>query len=206
MGKERNAYDSRIAEKANTPFARRLQDLITKSTVLGLKERLGCSLQAINQYKQGTAFPKTENLIKIADYYGISVDYLLGRTDIPNLDTNMQAVHGFTGLSAETISRIVELRDNGKAELIDKLISNPNFSMLIKRLAELQAMTHESVRQIYDADSTEYMQSFYHNNGNTNTAMNYDSLQEIIDLKEYQITKAFAEIVKDFEPTKQEEV
>ena len=204
MEKERTAYDSRIAEKANTPFARRLQELVTNPTAL--KNHLGCSLQAINQYKQGTAFPKTENLIKIADFYGISVDYLLGRSDIPNLDTNMQAVHGFTGLSAEAISKIVDLKDSGKSILLDKLICSPHFPMLIKRLAELQAMTQESVKQIYDTDSTEYMQGFYHNNGNTNTAMNYASIQEIIDLKEFQITKAFAEIVKDFEPTKQEGV
>lgn len=33
-----------------------------------------------------TSMPRADNLAKIADYLGVSVDYLLGRTD--NLDIN----------------------------------------------------------------------------------------------------------------------
>ena len=121
MKKENNTYDSRIAEKANTPFARRLQKLVTNPTAL--KNHLGCSLQAINQYKQGTAFPKTENLIKIADYYGISVDYLLGRTDIPNLDNDIQSVHNLTGLSVDAICKLNRIFREDKQTVFTDLIS-----------------------------------------------------------------------------------
>ena len=79
MQETRIPYDVKVFDKAESPFAKRLRELVTNPAAL--KECLGCSQQAINQYKQGTAFPKTENLIKIADFYGVSVDYLLGRTD-----------------------------------------------------------------------------------------------------------------------------
>lgn len=37
---------------------------------------------SITQWKKGTAKPSAENLSKLADYFGVSVDYLLGRTEI----------------------------------------------------------------------------------------------------------------------------
>ena len=105
MGGEKNKpYDSAIAEKANSKLARRLQELITDPRALA--KHLGCTIQAINQYKQGTAYPKTENLIKIADFYNVSVDYLLGITKTPNRDTNVQAVCEYTGLSPETVNAL----------------------------------------------------------------------------------------------------
>lgn len=33
------------------------------------------------RYEQGDKDPSTEILIKLADYYGTSIDYILGRTD-----------------------------------------------------------------------------------------------------------------------------
>ncbi|WP_159795067.1 helix-turn-helix domain-containing protein [Streptococcus halichoeri] len=46
-----------------------------------LEERLGFSTNYIYSMKRGN--PKTENLQKIADYFNVSTDYLLGRTDNP---------------------------------------------------------------------------------------------------------------------------
>ena len=33
------------------------------------------------RYENGSAQPSLENLVKIADYFDVSVDYLLGRTE-----------------------------------------------------------------------------------------------------------------------------
>lgn len=38
-----------------------------------------------NRYETGARVPPVDMLEKFADYYGVSVDYLLGRTDIPNI-------------------------------------------------------------------------------------------------------------------------
>lgn len=37
--------------------------------------------KAYQNYELNTRQPKLENLIKIADLYGVSLDYLVGRTD-----------------------------------------------------------------------------------------------------------------------------
>lgn len=49
-----------------------------------LGKQIGISSGVITKWKNG-AIPSGETLIKIADYFDCSVDYLLGRTDIPNI-------------------------------------------------------------------------------------------------------------------------
>lgn len=123
---ERKGYDRFIVEKANNPLARGLRDLVPSDKTSALAEALGCSVQAINQYKQGTAYPKTENLIKIADFCGVSVDYLLGITDIPTRNTTVQAIHEYTGLSEDAIEFLNYLNfhddsiDTSYAEAVNK--------------------------------------------------------------------------------------
>ena len=146
MEKTRGTYDSQIAEKANTPLARWLQDRATNPKALA--EYLGVSVQAVNQYKQGTAFPKTENLIKIAEFYGISVDYLLGRTSIPNMDANMQAVHRMTGLSVEAISKLSEMKYDGNQvflDVISLLIEDGNAEYFLALLCGSISTAHKKM-------------------------------------------------------------
>lgn len=45
-------------------------------------EELGLSRNAIYQWR--TSSPKAESLAKVAEYFNVSTDYLLGRTDDPN--------------------------------------------------------------------------------------------------------------------------
>lgn len=47
---------------------------------------LEISQESISKYENGNAFPSKEILIKLADYLNCSVDYLLGRTDNPNIN------------------------------------------------------------------------------------------------------------------------
>ena len=43
-------------------------------------ELMGLSKNALQRYERGENVPDAEALTKIADYYKVSVDYLLGRT------------------------------------------------------------------------------------------------------------------------------
>ena len=46
-----------------------------------LSKATGVSTTTFSQWKKGLQKPSTEAIVKIADYFGISTDYLLGRTD-----------------------------------------------------------------------------------------------------------------------------
>ena len=56
-----------------------------KLTQSQLGENLNLSQRAISSYENGLRFPDELVLNLIADYFNVSVDYLLGRTDIKNI-------------------------------------------------------------------------------------------------------------------------
>lgn len=45
---------------------------------------LGIASPSVANWERGKTRPSNENVVKLADLYGVSVDYLLGRTDNPN--------------------------------------------------------------------------------------------------------------------------
>lgn len=49
-------------------------------------EILSCSQRVYSNYERGELDIPTEILIRLADYYGVSTDYILGRTDRPEVN------------------------------------------------------------------------------------------------------------------------
>lgn len=47
---------------------------------------LGLSAPSVANWERGKTNPTHENIVKLADLYGVSVDYLLGRTDEPRTE------------------------------------------------------------------------------------------------------------------------
>ena len=153
---ESPTYDSSIAEKANAPLAKKLRALVGADS-RALADYLGCSVQAVNQYKNGVAYPKTENLIKIAEYYGISVDYLLGLTGVPNRDTRIQSAHDITGLSVGAICKLHDMKkDNQKTgflDIISLLIEDENAEFFLGLLSALfSCLNTDSGKEIIQID------------------------------------------------------
>lgn len=51
-----------------------------------LGERLSVTDEAIRLLEKGKRSPSCEVLIALADYFDVSIDYLVGRTDNPNIN------------------------------------------------------------------------------------------------------------------------
>lgn len=64
-------------------FQKRLieQRKLNKMTQTSVAEYLGISQPSYIRYENGKAEPTLANLVKLADLFDVSVDYLLGRTD-----------------------------------------------------------------------------------------------------------------------------
>lgn len=45
---------------------------------------LNVSIPAVNQYESGKRDMSTETVVKLAEYFGVSTDYLLGKSDVRN--------------------------------------------------------------------------------------------------------------------------
>ena len=70
-------------------LAKRLKELRESRRVYQreMAEHLGLSFRGYQNYETGQSEPKIATLIAIADYYQVSSDYLVGRTDVPGLNT-----------------------------------------------------------------------------------------------------------------------
>lgn len=55
---------------------------LNRFTQREVAQRLGVSQPSYIRYENGSAEPTLENLVKIADLYDVSVDFLLGRKEI----------------------------------------------------------------------------------------------------------------------------
>lgn len=55
-------------------------------TQKNLADFLGIAPVSWQRFEYGTAKPKLENIIAIADYFNVSLDFLVGRTDNPEVN------------------------------------------------------------------------------------------------------------------------
>lgn len=69
-------------------FSERIRELRKKEgmTQAALGEIIGVGQDSISIYERGKNYPEVRNLIILADYFGVSIDYLVGRTDNPEVN------------------------------------------------------------------------------------------------------------------------
>ena len=56
-----------------------------KLTQLSLQMQTGIEQALLSKYETGERVPPTETLVRLADFYHVSIDYILCRTDEPKL-------------------------------------------------------------------------------------------------------------------------
>ena len=166
MAKKKSAFsEAGVAEKANSALAKRLRELVTDPGALAKK--LDCTTQAVNQYKQGMARPQVDKLEIIADTYGVSVDYLLGRTDVASLDLDMANACAYTGLTEEAVNALRTLHKNCRnmpyMSTVCDIICHKDFPSLVHRCsvlnlsaedASIDALNNSFARGMEDAFAT----------------------------------------------------
>ena len=76
-----NNYEVIIMQYKNLRGIREDHDIKQKD----IAKYLNVSQNTYSQYETGVISLTAEVLIKLADYYNVSIDYLLDRTDNPNL-------------------------------------------------------------------------------------------------------------------------
>lgn len=94
-------------------FADKLKELRNKEGISqsALGKALNMSQQGIAKWETGSTSPNPEMLRKIADYFNVSVDYLLGNTDIkkdPSEDEDKITFDDFTWAMNEEAHELTE--------------------------------------------------------------------------------------------------
>ena len=111
-----------IAEKYNASFPTALRNLMEErgETQENIAKAAEKTRQTVSQYVNGISEPGYETLVKIANYFNVSVDYLLGRTKDPSC--NPSAADEL-GLSSDAVSWMLALANSPDKERYTRYLS-----------------------------------------------------------------------------------
>lgn len=104
-------------------IANRIKDRSKEQNVVIKQMLLECGLSknALSSMLSGGSLPKSDNIAKIADYLNCSVDFLLGRTDNPNIG-NTEAYIGGDNHGVQAVRNgTVIIGDSAEQEIITLL-------------------------------------------------------------------------------------
>lgn len=92
-------------------FAEILSKLLQKAKENGISQEIiaqtiGVSRQSLGKWANGTTVPDILDLKKLAKYFDVSADYLLGLTTNKTTNIELQAVCEYTGLNEKSIKNI----------------------------------------------------------------------------------------------------
>jgi len=79
---------------------------------------LECSPSTVSSYINAEALPNAEYLLKIADIFDVSTDFLLGKTKAKSYKNN--EISKKLGLSDESIDMLIELKELSTESFVDK--------------------------------------------------------------------------------------
>lgn len=76
-------------------FSDRFKQLRTERRLSqqNLADQLGFSKSSVNMYERGEREPGLESMETIADYFNVDLDYLMGRSDIPNRNDWLKSIN-----------------------------------------------------------------------------------------------------------------
>lgn len=118
MQNSKNRYDSDIN---NDDLKVRLRSLIEDGGPNGekgpaLKEalatELGVTSEMIRRYCEAKEFPSIRRLLSIARFFDVSLDYLIGLSDVKNPNAEIKAICEYTGLSEESVEILHHLYES----------------------------------------------------------------------------------------------
>ncbi len=92
-------------------------------TQQAVAKMLNTSVATISHYETEKNYPDIHSLIKLADFFGVSTDYLLGRTRI-YMDFNMfsrkiKLIDGTVISAEQVITRFLRLSDKSQADVVN---------------------------------------------------------------------------------------
>ena len=78
-----------IATVGSVTTAVRIEKLLRKNkklTQIGLQMATGIEQALLSKFENGERVPPTETLLRLAEFYNVSIDYILCRTENPEIN------------------------------------------------------------------------------------------------------------------------
>lgn len=132
-----------------TVFSETLKKLMSKHPKTGkrttqaqLGKYLGITVQAVSLYCTGKTFPDVAQIMRIANFFGVTIDYLL-----TGLKTENNQERGLLGLSDKAIDNLKKLSNDGEiwpliSSYVNAILSDPGFfSMLLEATRDINSIS-----------------------------------------------------------------
>ena len=136
-------------------YSQRINDLKFEKqlTLDDLKEKTDIPKPTISAWIKGKYIPNIKGISEIAKALDVSVDYLLGNTDVKPLNLELQAISKLTGLSEKSINKLSTFNaENDKSwgmDLINLFIESDNFDILIFYLLQYATKKNHQIDYSY---------------------------------------------------------
>ena len=137
-------------------FAQRLTDCLDQEYLIDIADKLGIAKGSLSEYRSGKTEPRISALAKLAGYFHLSSDYLLGMTDTKTTEPTKKSACEYTGLSDAAIE-ILHTKGKEKAlysAILSYLVESGSLNGLID-LIEDSLISAEQYNYIYINDSQE---------------------------------------------------
>lgn len=161
-----------IGKRINALLAKKFKRQKDLATALGVNDN------TISYFVSGKRMPNTEQIIKISDFFGVSADYLLGLSDTPTTDKDIQFICEYTGLSEKSVEKLHTKLANS---IMKKSIDGEKVFVDGEKVFEI-------VAKIFGKEMSEVKNDYTNGDENTrSTIENYAAvyLREIEDNKTY---------------------
>lgn len=104
-------------------FAERLSALMQERGMnkLSLGKAIGISDRVVGSWVKGENGPKLENASTVAEFFGVSIDYLAGRTDVREVGIKKEPVPGMSENGREMLELYEQLPEREQLLLLGRL-------------------------------------------------------------------------------------
>ena len=130
---------------SNSALTQMLRTLVTAENISGLATACGGITEAsIRSWTSGATRPDVDKIPIIAQYLGVTTDYLLGVTDVASTDADIKVSCKTTGLSQIAIEALQSFTDKKERKSgINALLTDDRGLEILQQLGRLFSPSHD---------------------------------------------------------------
>lgn len=187
--------------KEDSPFAKNLRMLLknTKTSQAKIADYVGCTQQAIAAYQRGETVPNVTTAALMAKFFGVSLDYLAGLTDISSPDPDVISICHSTRLIQEAAEKLKEIDNPCILAFLDDIITKPND--LLEKVAKAY-ISYIHVKYVIEPAAKNHAEDLKEKKVLTGIVINGEELphvpiQDQADYARFELTRRFINLIDD---------
>ena len=193
-------------------FAIRLLDLRERRKLSRQKvaDDLNITRASLEYYEKGKRTPDVNTIVQIADYFGVSVDYLLGRTKSETQQQDLRMICDYFDANVNIILGLKKITQRSKkySEEFNKLLHSTHFMALLyhiylsidlkKEMGENLVYKLKRVTELSQKEGKDLFDEFGEDGYSSSYNYEVKEQEDKIDLNEYRAQKELLALMNIF--------